>query len=119
RSEMPDDLDLLLEIAKLDRRDVGEIVVALRWIVVQPANDVVHAGAIDDDGRLTPHDLGAMDCAGELLRDGVAGAAASVPNAFPATTTVKPLLTGRNVSDGWSCRTAPIFRRSPTAQCIA
>ena len=41
RAQVPDDFERLLEIAELDRGDVGEVVVALRRIVVQPLNDVV------------------------------------------------------------------------------
>ena len=40
RAQMPHDLERLLGIAKLDRGDVGEIVVLLRRIVVQPAHDL-------------------------------------------------------------------------------
>ena len=63
---MPDDFDRLLEIAKLDRGDVRQIVVPLRGIVVQPLNDVVHAARVDDDRRLTPHDVDATDGVAEL-----------------------------------------------------
>ena len=129
---MPDDFDRLLEVAKLDRGDVGQVVVPLRRVVVQPLDDVVDARAVDDDRRLAPHDVGALDrrrrtvagarpptdsprrrgC-GTLLRRRRRGA--SLPSALPAMTGVKPLLTGRNASDERSSRTAPTARRSPMA----
>src|SRR5919107_1902143 len=40
RAQMPHDLDRLFEIAKLHRGDVGKVVVLLRRVVVQPADDL-------------------------------------------------------------------------------
>ena len=42
---MPHDFDRLFEISELDRGDVGQIVVPLRRIVVQPLDDLVDARA--------------------------------------------------------------------------
>jgi hypothetical protein len=64
---MPDNLDRLLEVAELDRGNVRQVVVALRRIVVQPTDHVVHTRRVDNDCRLTPHDVDASDGGAELL----------------------------------------------------
>ena len=61
------------EIAELDRRDVGQVVVPLRGIVVQPADCVVHAPRLDDDCRLAPHHIDAPDRGTELLAERIHG----------------------------------------------
>ncbi len=67
RSEVPDDFDGELGVAVLDRRHVREVVVPLRGIIVQPADDLEDASRIDVDGRLAPHDIHALHRRAEAL----------------------------------------------------
>jgi hypothetical protein len=60
-------MDRALEVAELHRRDVGAVVVALLRVVVQPAHELIHAGALDDDRRLAPHDVDPNDRVAESL----------------------------------------------------
>src|SRR5947207_999033 len=64
RPQVPHDLDRLLWIAKLDRRDIREIVVALTGIVMQPPYDVEQLRRADNDRRLAPHNVATLDRAG-------------------------------------------------------
>src|SRR5665213_447945 len=66
---MPNDLHLLLGVAVLNGSDVGEIVVALRGIVVQPAHDLEHAVRPHVDGGIAPDDFRANVRLSELGGD--------------------------------------------------
>ena len=61
RAQVPHDFDRNFGIPILDRRDIAQKVVALRRIVVQPPNHLVHGRGIDVDDCLTPDDLYALD----------------------------------------------------------
>src|SRR5665213_461192 len=69
RAQMPHDLEGLLGIAELDGGDVGEIVVLLRRIIVQPANDLAHGARLDIDIRVAPDHLGAHERLPEVGSD--------------------------------------------------
>ena len=57
RAQVPDDLEGRLGVAELHGGDVGEIIVLLLRIIVQPAHDLEQALARDDDGGLAPDDV--------------------------------------------------------------
>src|SRR6185503_16686721 len=67
RSQMPDDFDRNLGVAILDGGHVAQKIVALRLIVVQPANDVVNQWWMDEHHRLAPDDFDALDRRAELV----------------------------------------------------
>ena len=85
RPKVPDDFDGALEVAELDGCDIRAVVVALRRVVVQPANDVVDARLVDDHGRLIPDDIDALHRRAELRAQGFRGGigdAVAVRNVF-------------------------------------
>src|SRR6476469_1461840 len=69
RAQMPHDLEWLLGVAELDRRHIGEIVVLLRGIVVQPAHHLGHAVRMDVDVRVSPNHFRPHEDRGEFLCD--------------------------------------------------
>ena len=64
---MPDDFDRGFQIAVLDGRDIREVVVALRAVIVQPTHDVEYTLGAHVDVRHAPHDFDALDRVPELL----------------------------------------------------
>src|SRR5665647_2476649 len=76
---MPDDLEWLLRISELDGGDIGEVVVLLRGIIVQPAHDLAHAARLDIDVGLSPDHLGAHEERAELRRDRSGGRVGLAP----------------------------------------
>src|SRR3954468_3144857 len=67
RPKVPHDLERLFEISKLHRRDVGQIVVLLRGIVVQPSDDLEQLAALDHDRGLAPNHGDGFHAARESL----------------------------------------------------
>src|SRR6476619_3570245 len=64
---MPDDLDGGLDISVLHSRHVGQVVVALRAVIVEPTHDVQDTLQTHVDVRHTPDDFHALDRVAELL----------------------------------------------------
>ena len=118
----------------LDRGDVGEIVVALRRIVVQPANDLVQRGRGRRRRRLAPDHVDALDGVAELGLQRVADGFAAPPrcgrssasparrvgaSALPATPTSKACSqAGPRLVDRVAERLGRA-RRSRAAECTA
>jgi len=73
RSQMPNDLDWNFRIAILHRRNVAKKIVPLRWIVVQPADDVVYRRRFHINDRLAPDHLRALYRSTEFLLHGLDG----------------------------------------------
>jgi hypothetical protein len=67
RAQMPDHFDRRFVVAVLDGGYVGEVVVALRRVVVKPAHDVEDTRRRNVHGRLRPNDIDATNRIAELL----------------------------------------------------
>src|SRR4051812_38700295 len=64
---MPHHLDRHFSIAVLDCGHVAQKIVALRFVVVQPANYIVHGRWVDEDDSLAPDDFDASDSCAEFI----------------------------------------------------